>query len=154
MAVGEFHPYSKPSIPTCLLVRLNQVESDHISGSGFNMSLRATSHSNLQSLSSPKPPALDNGIYKSFSLSSSNMNGNGGGGGRIVFGKEQVEEVKGFSRPCRRPVRAVRPVSAHSVNVSGSFLQINHLQGELVRKRKVRVSFKTECIQPKCDFRI
>lgn len=99
------------------------------------MSLRATSHSNLQCLSSSKPLALDNGIYKSFSLSSSNMNGNGGGGGRIVFGKEQV---KGFSTPHRRPVRAVRPVSAHSVNVSGSFLQINHLQGELVRKRKVR----------------
>ncbi|XP_029613331.1 uncharacterized protein LOC115196622 [Salmo trutta] len=108
------------------------------------MSLRATSHSNLQSLSSPKPPALDNGIYKSFSLSSSNMNGNGGGGGRIVFGKEQVEEVKGFSRPCRRPVRAVRPVSAHSVNVSGSFLQINHLQGELVRKRKECEDLKKE----------
>lgn len=54
------------------------------------------------------------------------------------FEKDSIEEIKGVSKPShppRRPVRAVRPVSA--LSVSGSFLQINHLQGELVRKRKV-----------------
>ncbi|KAL0167922.1 hypothetical protein M9458_036144, partial [Cirrhinus mrigala] len=50
---------------------------------------------------------------------------------------ESIEEIKGVLKPThppRRPVRAVRPVSA--LSASGSFLQINHLQGELVRKRK------------------
>ncbi|KAL0968638.1 hypothetical protein UPYG_G00269500 [Umbra pygmaea] len=101
------------------------------------MSLKASSHGDLQ-FSSPKPPALDSGIYKSFSLSSSNMNGNG----RTVLGREQTEEGKVFSRPGRKPVRAVRPVSAQSV--SGSFLQINQLQGELVRKRKECEDLKKE----------
>ncbi|XP_045893337.1 myosin-9 [Micropterus dolomieu] len=61
-------------------------------------------------------------------MSSSNVNR----GSR--FGNGTVEEVKGLTRPSVRPVRVVRPVSAISSN--GSFLQINHLQGELVRKRK------------------
>ncbi|XP_035498082.1 coiled-coil domain-containing protein 88B isoform X2 [Scophthalmus maximus] len=61
-------------------------------------------------------------------MSSSSVNR----GGR--FGSGVTEEVKVLPRPPRRPVRAVRPVSA--INANGSFLQINHLQGELVRKRK------------------
>lgn len=91
------------------------------------MSLRAKSHTDLQTAGRA---SLDDGLYKSFSMSSSNVNRNS------RFGNRTVEEVKGLSRPTRRPVRVVRPVSAVSSN--GSFLQINHLQGELVRKRKVR----------------
>ena len=68
-------------------------------------------------------------MYKSMSMSSSNVTG----GSR--FGSGELEEVKGTARFGRRPVRAVRPLSA--LGTSGSFLQINHLQGELVRKRKV-----------------
>lgn len=96
------------------------------------MTLRATSHGDLQNLSLSRP-SLDNGMYKSFSISSNNMTSR--------FGKDSMEEIKGVSKPShppRRPVRAVRPVSAMGVN--GSFLQINHLHGELVRKRKVRIS--------------
>lgn len=108
------------------------------------MSLRATSHGDLQALSLGKTPVLESGLYKSYSLSSSNMNGSsggglgggGGGGSGVRFGKDGgMEELQAISKPCltsRRPVRAVRPVSA-----GGTFLQINHLQGELVRKRKV-----------------
>ena len=96
--------------------------------SGFEMSLRAKSHTDLQTAGKA---SLDENLYKSFSMSSSNVNR----GGR--FGNGTTEEVKGLSRPSRRPVRMVRPVSA--VGSSGSFLQINHLQGELVRKRKVRM---------------
>lgn len=87
------------------------------------------SHGDLQNLSLSKLPASDNSMFKSYSVSS-NI------GSR--FGKESMEEIKGVSKlshPPRRPVRAVRPVSA--LGVSGSFIQINHLQGELVRKRKV-----------------
>ncbi|XP_051237689.1 uncharacterized protein LOC127352901 [Dicentrarchus labrax] len=89
------------------------------------MSLRAKSHTDLQMA---RESSLDDSLYKSFSMSSSNVNR----GSR--FGNGTAEEVKGFSRPSRRPVRVVRPVSAISSN--GSFVQINHLQGELVRKRK------------------
>ncbi|XP_037622850.1 protein FAM184A [Sebastes umbrosus] len=89
------------------------------------MSLRAKSHTDLQTAGRP---SLDDSLYNSFSMSSSNVNR----GSR--FGNGTVEEVKGLSRPTRRPVRVVRPVSAVSSN--GTFLQINHLQGELVRKRK------------------
>ncbi|KAG7239976.1 hypothetical protein INR49_028108 [Caranx melampygus] len=80
--------------------------------------------------------SLDDSFYKSFSMSSSNV----GRGGR--FGNGAREEVKGLCRPSRRPVRIVRPVSA--VNSNGSFLQINHLQGELVRKRKECEDLKKE----------
>lgn len=93
------------------------------------MTMRTVSHGDLQNLSLSKLPASDNSMFKSYS-GSSNV------GSR--FGKESVEEIKAMSKPShppRRPVRAVRPVSA--LSVSGSFLQINHLQGELVRKRKV-----------------
>ncbi|XP_039664079.1 myosin-11 [Perca fluviatilis] len=89
------------------------------------MSLRAKSHTDLQTAGCS---SLDDSLYKSFSMSSSNVNR----GNR--FGNRTAEEVKGLARPSRRPVRVVRPVSAISTN--GSFLQINHLQGELVRKRK------------------
>ncbi|XP_023266701.1 coiled-coil domain-containing protein 88B-like [Seriola lalandi dorsalis] len=89
------------------------------------MSLRAKSHTDLQTAGKS---SLDHSLYKSFSMSSSNVSR----GGR--FGNGATEEVKGLSRPTRRPVRVVRPVSA--INSNGSFLQINHLQGELVRKRK------------------
>ena len=68
-------------------------------------------------------------MYKSMSMSSGNV----AGAGR--FGSGELEEVKGTARLSRRPVRAVRPLSA--LGTPGSFLQINHLQGELVRKRKV-----------------
>ncbi|KAK5927509.1 hypothetical protein CgunFtcFv8_012659 [Champsocephalus gunnari] len=87
------------------------------------MSLRAKSHTDLQTAGRP---SLDDRL--SSSMSSSNFNR----GSR--FGNVTGEEVKGHSRSIRRPVRAVRPVSA--VSSTGSFLQINHLQGELVRKRK------------------
>ncbi|KAF7699006.1 golgin subfamily A member 6-like protein 22 [Silurus meridionalis] len=99
------------------------------------MSLRTVSHGDLQNLSLSKlPAASDSSMFKSNSVSS-NM------GSR--FGKESMEEIKGVSKPShppRRPVRAVRPVSA----LSGSFLQINHLQGELVRKRKECEDLKKE----------
>ncbi|XP_034004992.1 trichohyalin [Trematomus bernacchii] len=88
------------------------------------MSLRAKSHTDLQTAGRS---SLDDRL--SFSMSSSNFNR----GSR--FGNGMGEEVKGHSRSIRRPVRAVRPVSA--VSSTGSFLQINHLQGELVRKRKI-----------------
>ncbi|KAK7151996.1 hypothetical protein R3I94_008359 [Phoxinus phoxinus] len=99
------------------------------------MTLRATSHGELQNLISMKTYASDSGIFKSLSHSSNNM------GGRF----ESIEEIKGVSKPThppRRPVRAVRPVSA--LSASGSFLQINHLQGELVRKRKECEDLKKE----------
>ncbi|KAK9516256.1 hypothetical protein VZT92_024197 [Zoarces viviparus] len=89
------------------------------------MSLRAKSHMDLQTA---VRSSLDEGLCKSFSMSSSNVNR----GGRLGTGTAEV--VKVLCRPTRRPVRAVRPLSAISSN--GSFLQINHLQGELVRKRK------------------
>ncbi|XP_039548257.1 polyamine-modulated factor 1-binding protein 1 isoform X2 [Pimephales promelas] len=99
------------------------------------MTLRATSHGELQNMTSMKTYASDSGIFKSLSHSSNNM------GGRF----ESIEEIKGVSKPThppRRPVRAVRPVSA--LSASGSFLQINHLQGELVRKRKECEDLKKE----------
>ncbi|KAM7415142.1 hypothetical protein PAMA_019797 [Pampus argenteus] len=89
------------------------------------MALRTKSHTDLQTAGKS---SLDDSLYKSFSLSSSNVNR-----GRR-FGNGKVDEVKGLSRPSGRPVRVVRPVSA--IGSNGSFLQINHLQGELVRKRK------------------
>ncbi|CAK6954560.1 myosin-11 [Scomber scombrus] len=89
------------------------------------MALRAKSHTDLQTAGRS---SLDDCLYKSFSMSNTNFSR----GSR--FGSGTVEEVKGLVRPSRRPVRLVRPVSA--VSSSGSFLQINHLQGELVRKRK------------------
>lgn len=93
------------------------------------MALRATSHGDLDTMSGlpGKSPLLEDRLYKSLSMSSGNVTG----GGRFGSG----DEVKGTARLGRRPVRAVRPVSA--LGTSGSFLQINHLQGELVRKRKV-----------------
>ncbi|XP_071313237.1 paramyosin [Trachinotus anak] len=97
------------------------------------MSLRAKSHTDLQTAGKS---SLDNSLYKSFSMSSSNVSR----GDRFRDGA--TEEVKGLSRPTRRPVRMVRPVSA--INSSGSFLQINHLQGELVRKRKECEDLKKE----------
>lgn len=104
---------------TDILVKLHQ--------SGFEMSLRAKSHTDLQKTGRS---SFDDSLYRSFSMSSSNLNKGSS------FGNGVTEEVKGLSRSIRRPVRAVRPVSTISSN--GSFLQINHLQGELVRKRKVR----------------
>ncbi|XP_060891967.1 GRIP1-associated protein 1 [Labrus mixtus] len=97
------------------------------------MSLRAKSHSDLQTVGKS---SMDDSLYTSFSMSSSNINR----GSRFANGT--VEEVKGLCRPSRRPVRLVRPVSAVSSN--GSFLQINHLQGELVRKRKECEDLKKE----------
>ncbi|XP_030221897.1 calponin homology domain-containing protein DDB_G0272472 [Gadus morhua] len=102
------------------------------------MSLRATSHGDFQTLSGSagKSPSLEDRMYKSMSMSSSNVTG----GSR--FGSGELEEVKGTARFGRRPVRAVRPLSA--LGTSGSFLQINHLQGELVRKRKECEDLKKE----------
>ncbi|XP_043120268.1 trichohyalin [Puntigrus tetrazona] len=99
------------------------------------MNLRASSHGELQALTSLKTPASDSGTFKSLSHSSNNMSGR----------FESIEEIKGVLKPThppRRPVRAVRPVSA--LSASGSFLQINHLQGELVRKRKECEDLKKE----------
>lgn len=91
------------------------------------MSLRVKSHTDLQAAGRT---SLDDSLYKSLSVSSSNISK----GAR--FGNGTTVEVKGLSRTLRRPVRAVRPVTTFTSG--GSFLQINHLQGELVRKRKVR----------------
>lgn len=91
------------------------------------MSLRVKSHTDLQTAGKT---SLDEGLCKSLSVSSSNISR----GAR--FGNGTSLEVKGLSTTLRRPVRAVRPVS--TVTSGGSFLQMNHLQGELVRKRKVR----------------
>lgn len=95
----------------------------------FKMSLRAKSHTDLQMAGKS---SADDSLYKSFTMSSSNVNDRGS-----RFGNGAAGEVKVLSRPSRRPVRAVRPVSA--IGSSSSFIQINHLHGELVRKRKVRV---------------
>ncbi|CAG05582.1 unnamed protein product [Tetraodon nigroviridis] len=83
------------------------------------------SHTDLQTAGTT---SLDEGRYKSLSVSSSNICRG------TRFGNGTTVEVKGLSTTLRRPVRAVRPVS--TANSGGSFLQINHLQGELVRKRK------------------
>lgn len=93
---------------------------------GLNMSVRARSHTDLQMAGKT---SRDNSLHKSLSMSSSSSINRGG-----PFGVS--EEIKVLDRTPRRPVRVVRPVSA--VTSGGSFLQINHLQGELVRKRKVR----------------
>ncbi|KAG9329991.1 hypothetical protein JZ751_028367 [Albula glossodonta] len=109
------------------------------------MSLKATSHGDLQASLPGKTPALDSGLSKSFSLSSSSganganiANGANTANGRFSNSKdggEEIQELSRVARPCRRPVRAVRPVSA--LSPSASFLQISRLQGELVRKRKL-----------------
>lgn len=91
------------------------------------MSLRVNSHADLQTAGKA---ALDHRLCKSLSMSVSNMNRG------VRLGSGTAGEVKGLSGTARRPVRAVRPVS--TVGSGGSFLQIHHLQGELVRKRKVR----------------
>ncbi|KAK0135683.1 hypothetical protein N1851_028441 [Merluccius polli] len=103
------------------------------------MALRAMSHGDFQTLSGSagKSASLEDRLYKSLSTSSGNV----AGGGR--FGSSgEGEEAKGAARFGRRPVRAVRPLSA--LSASGSFLQINHLQGELVRKRKECEDLKKE----------
>ncbi|XP_057693076.1 paramyosin [Corythoichthys intestinalis] len=85
------------------------------------MSLRAKSHTDLRSSGSS-----DDGLGKSLTMSA------------VRFGNGTTESKDGvrlLSRPARRPLRVVRPVSA-GVSSNASFLHINHLQGELVRKRK------------------
>ncbi|XP_036001991.1 trichohyalin isoform X2 [Fundulus heteroclitus] len=101
--------------------------------SATEMSVRAKSHTDLQTAGKS---SMEDSLHKSFSMSSSGVNRAG------PFGYGVTEEVKVLSRAPRRPVRAVRPVSA--VSSSGSFLQINHLQGELVRKRKECEDLKRE----------
>lgn len=93
---------------------------------GFKMSLRIKSHTDLQIAGMS---SLEGNLYKSLSVSSSNISRG------TRFGNGTAVEGKGLSRTLRRPVRAVRPISTNS---GGSFPQIHHLQGELVRKRKVR----------------
>ncbi|PWA24583.1 hypothetical protein CCH79_00011838 [Gambusia affinis] len=100
---------------------------------GTNMSIRAKSHTDLQTVG--KSSAEDS-FHKSLSMSSSGVSRGG------HFGYGVTEEVKVLPRGPRRPIRAVRPVSA--VGYGGSFLQINHLQGELVRKRKECEDLKRE----------
>lgn len=90
------------------------------------MSLRVKSHTDLQTAGTS---SLDSGLHKSLSMSSGHLSR----GSR--FGNGTAGEVKGPPGRCRRPVRVVRPVGTNN-----SFLQINNLQGELVRKRKVRRS--------------
>ncbi|XP_077374092.1 uncharacterized protein LOC144016626 [Festucalex cinctus] len=56
----------------------------------------------------------------------------------VRFGTGTAEAQEGsrlLSRPARKPLRVARPVSA-GVSSNESFLHVNHLQGELVRKRK------------------
>ncbi|KAK7881901.1 hypothetical protein WMY93_030310 [Mugilogobius chulae] len=103
------------------------------------MSLRAKSHSDLPSLGK----SLDDPVLSSLSLSSSSMNKpsrtpHSPGPNNHSPGSNSGSNGGGV----RRPVRAVRPVSATAP--TGSFLQINHLQGELVRKRKECEDLKRE----------
>ncbi|XP_024857808.2 trichohyalin [Kryptolebias marmoratus] len=98
------------------------------------MSIRARSHTDLQTAGKS---SADSSLHKSFSMSSSSSMNRGG-----HFGYGVTEEIKVLARAPRRPVRAVRPVSI--VTSGGSFLQINHLQGELVRKRKECEDLKKE----------
>lgn len=91
------------------------------------MSLWVKSHTDLQAAGTP---SLGGSLHQALSMSSCSL-------GRVPrFGSATTAagEVKGppAGRP-RRPVRVVRPVSTNN-----SFLHINNLQGELVRKRKVR----------------
>lgn len=97
-----------------------------VGGRLSEMSLRVKSHTDLQTAGTS---SLDSGLHKSLSMSSGHLSR----GSR--FGNGTAGEVKGPPGRCRRPVRVVRPVSTNN-----SFLQINNLQGELVRKRKVRRS--------------
>lgn len=96
---------------------------------GEGMSLRVKSHTDLQAAGAS--PSLGGGLHQALSMSSGSL----GRGSR--FGSAATPamgEVKGqLVGRSRRPVRVVRPVST-----SSSFLHINNLQGELVRKRKVR----------------
>ncbi|MGH0130215.1 UNVERIFIED_CONTAM: hypothetical protein FKN15_041726 [Acipenser sinensis] len=103
------------------------------------MSLKATSHGDLQIIcSSAKSPVQDNRmLYKSFSLSSCNTNGQTT---RLLTGKEghdeKARELRVFS-PLEsgtisrrgKPIRMVRPVSA--LSPGASFIKISQLQGEL-----------------------
>ncbi|XP_075883346.1 uncharacterized protein LOC142888808 [Nelusetta ayraudi] len=89
------------------------------------MSLRVKSHTDLQAAGTP---SLGGGLHQALSMSSGSL-------GRVPrFGSATTAagEVRGHpaGRP-RRPVRVVRPVSTNN-----SFLHMNNLQGELVRKRK------------------
>uniref|UniRef100_A0AAV2L139 Uncharacterized protein n=1 Tax=Knipowitschia caucasica TaxID=637954 RepID=A0AAV2L139_KNICA len=104
------------------------------------MSLRAKSHSDLPSLGK----SLDDPLLSTLSLSSSSM-----GRPKVQTGLLPGSLPGSLPHPgntngsnVRRPVRAVRPVSA--VAPTGSFLQMNHLQGELVRKRKEVEDLKRE----------
>ncbi|KAK1161702.1 myosin heavy chain, skeletal muscle, adult [Acipenser oxyrinchus oxyrinchus] len=116
------------------------------------MSLKATSHGDLQIIcSSAKSPVQDSRmLYKSFSLSSHNTNGQTT---RLLTGKEghdeKARELQAFS-PLEsgiisrrgKPIHMVRPVSAMSPGAS--FIKISQLQGELVRKRKECEDFKQQ----------
>ncbi|XP_055078538.1 trichohyalin [Periophthalmus magnuspinnatus] len=95
------------------------------------MSLRAKSHSDLPSLGK----SLEDPLLSSLSLSSSSMN-------KTRHGPSTGPNPGHNGSNVRRPVRAVRPISATAP--TGSFLQVNHLQGELVRKRKECEDLKRE----------
>uniref|UniRef100_A0A1A8BX34 Intersectin 2b n=1 Tax=Nothobranchius kadleci TaxID=1051664 RepID=A0A1A8BX34_NOTKA len=97
------------------------------------MPIRSQSHTDLQTAGKPSG---DDSLHTSFSMSSSGLNR----GGRFGYGV--TEEVKVLPRTPRRPMRAIRPISA--ISSGGSFLQMNHLQGELVRKRKECEDLKKE----------
>ncbi|XP_013873044.1 uncharacterized protein LOC106523987 [Austrofundulus limnaeus] len=98
------------------------------------MSVGARSHTDLQMAGRTSG---DDSLHKPFSVSSSGSINRGG-----LFGCGVTEEIKVLARTPRRPIRVVRPVSA--VTSGGSFLHINHLQGELVRKRKECEDLKKE----------
>lgn len=114
--------HSIPRLERRSSVRLRQPRRER-----REMSLRVKSHTDLQAAGTP---SLGGGLHQALSMSSGSL-------GRVPrFGSATTAagEVRGHpaGRP-RRPVRVVRPVSTNN-----SFLHMNNLQGELVRKRKVR----------------
>lgn len=106
------------------------------------MSLRVKSHTDLQAAGTS---SLGGGLHQALSMSSSSLSR----GSRFSSATTPaMGEVKGqLVGRSRRPVRVVRPVSTNN-----SFLHINNLQGELVRKRKVRKKKKSWKSQNHCSF--
>lgn len=111
-------------------------------GTSAGMSLRVKSHTDLQAAGTS---SLGGGLHQALSTSSGSLSRGSRFGSASTAA---IGEVKGqLVGRSRRPVRVVRPVSTNS-----SFLHINNLQGELVRKRKVRKKENSWKLQNLCIF--